>query len=264
MKPIFNKIKYPLSIIFTIGLLTSCIAYYFWYKDSKSIDEQIKNINKVVNIQKVPLNTNETPLNPDSPYTKYPTLSMIDVDLNSLKEINPETKGWIEVLGTNINYPFVQHSDNNFYLNHSFDKNSNRAGWVFLDSRNDIETLDRNNIIYAHGRINTVLFGTLKNILKSNWYSNTKYHIVRMSTESHNTLWEVFSVYQIPVTSDYIVTDFSNDQSYEYFLKYLIERSEYEFNVELNKDDKILTLSTCTSPSTRVVMHARLINLENK
>ncbi len=266
MKINLIKTKYTLYIVFSITILITFIAILVWVKDTHSIDNQIQIINKMVEIKEIPITSleDEESSLEDSPYTKYPSLSMINVPLDSLKEINNETKGWIEVLGTNINYPFVQHSDNSFYLNHSFDKSSNRAGWVFLDSRNNIQELDRNNIIYAHGRINTVLFGTLKNIRKSKWYTNTKYHVVRMSTESHNTLWEVFSVYQVPVTSDYIVTDFNNDKTYEYFLTFLKNRSEYDFNVEVNNRDKILTLSTCSSPTTRIVMHARLIQIDYK
>ena len=68
-----------------------------------------------------------------------------------LKE-NQETVSWITVNGTNINYPVVQHSDNEYYLNHSFDGSENSAGWIFLDYRNNIENTEKNTIIYGHSR----------------------------------------------------------------------------------------------------------------
>ena len=38
-----------------------------------------------------------------------------------------------------------------------------------------------------------------------------------------------------------------------------------KFNIELNYTDKIITLSTCDDTGTkRVVIHAKLINIENK
>ena len=55
-------------------------------------------------------------------------MNLINVDFNELKKINSNTKGWIQVNGTNINYPFVQAKDNKFYLTHSFDKSYNSAG----------------------------------------------------------------------------------------------------------------------------------------
>ena len=73
-------------------------------------------------------------------------MNLIDVDFTELKKVNSDVKGWIQVNGTNINYPFVQTKDTKFYLNHSFDKKYNDAGWVFLDYRNNIDLSNKNNI----------------------------------------------------------------------------------------------------------------------
>ncbi|UKI28161.1 MAG: class B sortase [Clostridium sp.] len=62
---------------------------------------------------------------------------------NELKKINKDVKGWIEVNGTTIDYPYVQTNNNNFYLNHTFDKTSNGAGWIFLDYRNNTNFEDK-------------------------------------------------------------------------------------------------------------------------
>ena len=94
-------------------------------------------------------------------------MNLINVDFQELKSTNNQTVGWIQVNGTNINYPFVQANDNKYYLTHSFDKSHNTSGWVFLDYRNNIQTLDKNTILYAHGRIDKTMFGTLKNILNN-------------------------------------------------------------------------------------------------
>ena len=141
-------------------------------------------------------------------------MNLINVDFDELKKINSNTKGWIQVNGTNINYPFVQAKDNKYYLIHSFDKSYNNAGWVFLDYRNNINSLSKNTIIYAHGRLDTTMFGSLKNILKSGWLNNTNNYVVKLSTETENTLWQVFSVYNIPTTSDYIKTEFKSDDDF--------------------------------------------------
>ena len=55
-------------------------------------------------------------------------MNMIDINFNELKKINNDVKGWIKVNGTNINYPFVQSSNNKYYLTHTFDKSYNLAG----------------------------------------------------------------------------------------------------------------------------------------
>ena len=68
----------------------------------------------------------------------------LQAENDELKKKNPDTVGWIKVDNTNINYPYVQTTDNSFYLNHSFDKSYNEAGWVFLDYRNN-NNLDNND-----------------------------------------------------------------------------------------------------------------------
>jgi len=170
--------------------------------------------------------------------------------------------GWIQVSGTNINYPFVQTDNNTYYLKKDFNKKYNSAGWVFMDYRNDLKTLNQNTILYAHGRIDGTMFGSLKNIFKSNWYNNKNNHVVKLSTEYQNTMWQVFSVYRIPETSDYLEINFNDNEKYVNFLNMLQDRSELKFDVSLNEEDKILTLSTCYKENDRVVLHAKLIKME--
>lgn len=254
-------------VILLAGVIFSGVSIFSWYMDSVRLRKELDTINGIVELKEDDSNDVDSFVNPpleeDNLYWKYIKTPLLEVDLSDLKKINSETMGWIQVLGTNINYPFVQHNDNEYYLDHSFKRKINGAGWVFLDSRNNIENLDKNTIIYAHGRIDSIMFGTLKNITKSSWYENKDNHIIRMSTETHNTLWQVFSVYHIKTTSDYIVNNFRNDSSYDNFLKLIKERSIFKFDVDLNPNDNVLTLSTCYSKSERVVMHAKLIKQES-
>lgn len=252
------------SVLSIAVLIFSIYEIYEWKIESNKLENQVEDIYEIVQpIEKVSENLEN--VNPpeegqeENPYWDYVKMPLINVDFTELKKINPETKGWIQVAGTNINYPFVQHSDNNFYLTHSFDKSKNKAGWVFLDSRNNIESFDQNTIIYAHGRADLVLFGTLKYLTKTDWINNKDNYIIKMATESGSSLWQIFSVYRIPTTSDYLRTEFDNEDEYKLFLEYLKGRSIHDFTVELNKNDKILTLSTCYNKTDKVVMHAKLI-----
>ena len=103
------------------------------------------------------------------------------------------------------------------------------------------------------------MFGSLSKVLKSSWYDNKDNHIIRVSIESENTLWQIFSVYKIKTENYYITTYFDSDDEYLEFLNTISSRSLYDFNTKLNKDDKILTLSTCYSDTERTVVHAKLI-----
>ena len=186
------------------------------------------------------------------------------VDFEELQKINPDVYAWIQIPGTNINYPFVQANDNKYYLTHSFDKSHNTSGWVFLDYRNNIQTLDKNTILYAHGRIDKTMFGTLKNILNNDWLTNTDNYIIKLSTEYENSLWQIFSAYHIPTTSDYLQINFENNEDFKNFANMLTERSQYNFNTTVNENDHILTLSTCYNSSEKMVIHAKLIKKETR
>lgn len=239
-----------------------------WKIQSNNTKKQIKEIEEVVNIEEVVDNTNtvviEQPeiLEDENPYWKYIKMNLINVNFSQLNSINDETVGWIKVNGTNINYPFVQTYDNSYYLTHSFDKSYNQAGWVFLDYRNNIDNLDKNTILYAHGRFDKTMFGSLKNVLKSDWINNTDNYVIKLSTKTENTLWQIFSVYHIPTTSDYLYINFNSNEKFNEFIQLIINRSQYNFNTLVNEEDHILTLSTCYNSSEKMVIHAKLIKKE--
>lgn len=270
-----RKLKYSNIIIFII-LLVSLIIFTIsikniitWYKDSKSTNEELDEINKNTTIEDIPDNINTEVIPPtkdislDDPYWSYISTNLIDVDFNNLLSINNDTVGWIQVPGTNVNYPFVKTTDNSYYLNHSFDKSYNTSGWVFLDYRNNF-TSDKNLIIYAHGRYDNTMFGSLRNITTNGWLNNPDNFIIKISTPEENTLWQIFSIYKIPNTSDYLDVSFNTPEDFLTFTTKLINRSIYNFNTKVSSTDRIITLSTCYNDDIKSVLHAKLIKKEKR
>jgi len=271
-----RKLKWK-NIILSFIILVCFILFFIsiiniinWKLDSNKIKKQVKDIHDVVKIEDVEDSENieiieqaeEIPQT--NPYWDYIKMNLINVDFNELKTINSSTKGWIQVNGTNINYPFVQAKDNKYYLTHSFDKTYNGAGWVFLDYRNNVKELSKNTIIYAHGRDDKTMFGSLKNILKNGWLNDYNNYVVKISTETENTLWQVFSVYRIPTTNDYIKVNFNSNEDFIVWTSMLLNRSSYNFNTTVSEYDNILTLSTCYNDDEKVVLHAKLIKKETR
>ena len=70
--------------------------------------------------------------------------------------------------------------------------------------------------------------------------------------------WEVFSIYSIKVTDDYLQSDFESDEEYMNFIDMLRSRSMFQSNAIIDENDKILTLSTCVENDARLVVHAVL------
>ena len=195
------------------------------------------------------------PLRGQSYYINYQQV------FQELKALNNDTVGWIRVNNTKVNYPVVQTVDNEYYLSHAYDMENNLAGWIYMDYRNDIDNLDKNTIIYGHNiSKDYLMFGSLRNTLNESWYKNSENQIITFNTLNENINWQIFSMYTIEKTSDYLITEFSTKESYKRFIEKIKNRSVYDFEIEVNEEDKILTLSTCYQDDKhRLVIHAKMI-----
>ena len=186
-----------------------------------------------------------------------------EYDFDRLKKMNSDIVGYIEVENTNISYPVVKSSDNSYYLNHSYKKEKNNIGSIFLDYRNDLDNLSKNNIIYGHGRLDNTMFGSLNNLLDSNNLDSKESYYITLSTPNSIMTFKIFSVYTIPKEGYYIKTYFSSNKYFKEFLETIMKRSIYNFNTDVSTNDKILTLSTCKDNfGKRVVVHAKLLKKE--
>ncbi len=262
----FEKKIWSLVIVISSFILMILLVILInWLLENKKTDEVLDTIYEVAEVEEVLVTTNVkkdeiiTTKKPDL-YEEYVSMNILEVNFDNLKDINPDTVGWIKVNGTNINYPFVKADDNEYYLKHTFDKTSNKKGWVYLDYRNKIENLSRNNILYAHGLVNNQMFGSMRKIIKPSWYNNKNNHIITIATPSGNQRWQVFSTYTIEPESYYITTNFQSDEEFNSFINTIKQRSVYDYKVDVTTNDKILTLSSCYNDKKRMVLHAKLIN----
>lgn len=188
--------------------------------------------------------------------TKY------NIDFEGLKKRNAEVVSYLVVKNTNIDYAVVRGINNSFYLTHNLDKKYNVAGWIFADYHNKFDGTDKNIVIYGHKMKNGTMFGTLKDILNKSWYQNEDNREVILVTETATYYYEVFSIYSIEPEDYYINTIFNTDEEYITFLQTIKNRSIYNYNTEVNVNDKVLTLSSCLDSynQKRVVLHAKLVD----
>lgn len=238
-------------IIFAIVIFSFIYVFYDNYKSmmkvSKIQNEVVKYIN-ATDTKDIETNNNSNSLPIKNNY------------IYSLKEINSDVVAWLKVNNTNIDYPIVQTLDNEYYLKYNLYREKDSNGWLFMDYDNNTTKIDDNIIIYGHNRyLNGVMFGTLNKTLYKNWYTNKENQIIKFDTLYGSYQYKVFSIYIIPTTSDYLETNFDNSKDKINFLNILKDRSIYDFNITLNENSKIITLSTCQSDTTRLVLHAVLI-----
>lgn len=165
--------------------------------------------------------------------------SGFDILLNE----NDELVGWITIDGTKIDYPILQAENNTDYLRRDFYKEYNILGSIFMDFRNDVESLGRNTIVYGHRTKDGSMFEGLTEYEDPEFYEEHKTFTFDTLYESYEA--EIFAVYNTTTDFNYIKTDFADDEEFEQLLHEIDEHALYETDVEVGPDDHILTLSTC-------------------
>ena len=177
-----------------------------------------------------------------------------------LHTINPDYRFWITVDNTNIDYPVVQGTNNDYYLNHDFNKNYLSSGSIFIDYRNNFEE-SKSATIYGHHMRNKTMFGELTNFKKEEFFN--KNNLITIEDKDHTYTYEVFSVYVADLNNDdYLKVHFEDDKSHKNYLDYIKNRSLYKKDINLSTNDKILTLYTCSYEfkNARTIVHAKLIS----
>ncbi len=164
------------------------------------------------------------------------------IDIKKLKEVNSDVKGWISITNTNINYPILQGSNNNYYLNRDINKEYNRNGSIFMDYRNH-EFNDNNTIIYGHNMNTDAMFSDLIKIINGNLGNKVS---IKITTIDKEITYDIYKTYLVSPT-DELPLDINKNN-------YDLSSSNYIYN---KIEDKTLTLSTCNNNGKkRIIVHA--------
>ena len=250
-----------ITYCFIIIICLSCMAISYVLINNKASEANVAKINERINTviesskNNTPTSSEETKEEPNDNLES----PIKNKELESLLKINSDTVGWLTVPNTNIDYPVVKTTDNDYYLDHNYEKKYDYNGWVFMHYYNSTHNLDKNTIIFAHNRFYSgIMFGTLNEVTKDTWYNNTKENLITFNTLYDNMQFEVFSIYKTNITADYLKTTFDSDLEWNNFIKMIRERSMFQNNINVGTNDKIITLSTCLDNDTRLVVHAVL------
>ena len=239
-------------LMLSIAILSSVYIFFDNYKSMKQvakIQEEIQNIIIATDPEEI---INQIESNNDK--------VVVNDYIAALTSVNSDAVGWLKVNNTNIDYAILQTDNNEYYLNYNIYKEKDPNGWLFLDYENHTDEIDDNIIIYGHNRyVNGVMFGTLHKALYKDWYTNPENQIIRYDTMYGSYKYQIFSIYTVVTTNDYITTNFLSDEAKMNFLNTIKSRSIYDFGIDLDLNSKVITLSTCQSDTTRLVVHGVLI-----
>lgn len=167
------------------------------------------------------------------------------IDFDALQKVNDDVKAWIYLEDTVIDYPVMQTTNNDYYLYHMFNGEENGAGSIFVDYRNENPFRDFNTVLHGHRMKDGSMFKPLVQYSDPEFYKAHK--VIEITTPKQKYNCKVFAAATIPADSDLYQFYFYDEEDRVDYLRRLDTVNELSSNVEVDADDKIVMMSTCTA-----------------
>lgn len=169
------------------------------------------------------------------------------VDFAALQLQNPEIVGWIQIPGTVVNYPVVQHADNDYYLNHSFLDRYDEFGSVFMDYRSASNLSGWNTVMYGHHLQNGNMFARVADYSDQAEFDTLQNLYYVSSDGVVHVLVPLCCMVVNGYDVDSIQFDFADQASFESYVQSLIDRSSARSSTATAAGvNHIYMLSTCS------------------
>ncbi len=263
-----TKKKTIITIVAVIALFAIVAVVYLILNKSDGQTEE-----PVITTGTEPVTTVTTTVT--EPVTTFePFVNGLSLKAQEAYQSNSDTVGWIRIAGTVIDYALVKGSDNDFYIDHNFNKQPSNAGWTFMDYRCDFsENVHTDNILlYGHNMADGSMFSDIKNYQRhEEFYEQSP--IVEVSSLYADYQYKIFAFMLCNGLqgSDFEFWNYINFThnkkdpawSVDEYLAKINDKSLITTNVDVRKDDEFLLLSTCnsgdTTDGTRFVVLARKV-----
>lgn len=187
--------------------------------------------------------------------------SPIHIDFKGLQEnVNPEIIAYIWCPETIIDYPVVQHENNDYYLDHNANGEYNLNGAIFVDSSNFDNFSDRNTVLHGHHMNDGSMFASL-----SKWYDEeylNEHPVMYLNTAVNgNFRIDLFAAFTTPAESAAYKYEFSGENEVQEWLNWLADNSMIHPDIEVTPKDHIITMSTCaySFEGARTVVCGKLV-----
>ena len=197
------------------------------------------------------------------------------INWDDLLKVNKEIVGWIQINGTKIDYPVLWHKGDDitgqYYLNHNYKRDYDSYGCIFLDYRCTSGMNSKNIVLHGHHMNDGSMFAGLMDYggTEGNLDFYKKHPTIKFDTPQGDGVYKIISVYKTNTLSahgeffKYMVGDFQNDKDFMNYVYNTRIRSLINCPVDVNEDDELLTLSTCSYEYTnfRTVVVARRVRI---
>lgn len=261
-----------LTILLAVVLIFGAGNLVLWYLDSKQNAQSNEEAQQLVNLPESDPPLADTPAIPsetlpaEEPFqaletepvptpmpepTPEPDLedplarTLLDTKLAELQDQNPDVVGWIIIPDTPISYPLLQGEDNEYYLKHSWKKERNSGGSIFMECQNSTDFSDFNTLIYGHRMRDTSMFNALQYYEDADYLAqHPRIYIV---TNDGVRVYEIFASGKVTITDPVYWLIKDQEEYKQRMLEFCLEHSAVDAGIIPTTTDHILTLSTCTS-----------------
>ena len=269
-----RKVKRPVWIaVLVVSILALLAGAFFLIRYFTAQDAVIPEPTAAPTEEATPDEPTEAPTEPP---TEAPTINSFGykleeykdwekIDFEELNSINPDIYAWIYIPGTNVDYPVAQSpKDDSFYLSHNIYGEYQFSGTIYSEHMNRLDFADPVTVLYGHNMLNGSMFATLHNFADESFF------------KKHNTCFVVTKdkLYTYLIYSAYVYDDrhimnsfnFNDEQVRLEYFDYTLDPRTYsglvKDKVKLDKDSKVLTLSTCTNGggNTRYLVQGVLVD----
>lgn len=166
---------------------------------------------------------------------------------DELCNLNHDVFGWLDIYGTNINYPIVQASNNERYVSNDVLGNYSLSGAIFLDYRDNKSFLDFNSIVYGHHMAHGAMFGDIDKFEDETFFNNHPYGSIFFDDMNHGIEIVAFikcDAYDMRMFNPDVGTNYQDQ-----FLNDINIMAIHKRDISISTNDHIIAFSTCASPS---------------
>lgn len=221
-------------LIVSIAVLTACSVYFVlgYYK------------NRPIRIPKTDYSNNSQTSISDPPIVEVP------VNFDELKSVNDEIYAWISIPNANVNYPILQSkTEKSFYLKHNVNKKQSAYGAIYTQDYNSTDFSDYNTVIYGHNMKNGTMFGSLKRYRDKTFFEQNEF--IEIYMPGRILKYRVFAAYTFDDRHILLSFNFDDPTYRQLYLETIYGfkniSNHFREDITVDTDDKIITLSTCTS-----------------
>ena len=179
-------------------------------------------------------------------------------NFDELQKVNKELVAWVQIPDTMIDYPVMLHKgddiDNQYYLYKDMYKNYSGYGSIFIDWRSTGGVNAKNIILHGHhmqdGRMFQNLMGYGKYVGDLDFYK--KHPLIYFDAPNGDCDWKIIAYYKTNTLDahgdyfDYLTGEFNSDAEFMNYVYLIRERSLIDCPVDVNEDDQLISLSTCS------------------